>query len=190
MSEHLTERGRVTMGRNLTTGEMQPVRVVAYDGHPVFPCPKPTPKPRRPRKPLKRTKRVKKFGQKDVPRLKRKLWSLFSKYVRDRDGERCVSCNTFVANQAGHFIGRRKASVLFDPKNVHSQCAVCNLQLQGNAAGYALAIIDRYGVEELRRLERRSRVGHKWTAPDLQELIVALEKSGADYELTYYGKYL
>lgn len=191
-AEYLSEHAVKPYAVHRETGEALHVVSVSTDEWPIRPQPKPIPKPRRPRKSLKRMKRVKKLGQKDVPRLRRKLWSLFSRYVRNRDGGVCFTCPepNQNGNQAGHFYSRRIPSICYDPKNVHAQCSYCNEYLHGAPGAYSQNIVERYGKAELTRIRNRARTQHKWTAPDLQELIVALEKSGADYELAYYGKYL
>lgn len=125
-----------------------------------------------------------------VSTLENKLDRLFSRYVRDRDGNVCITCGKTVGDQnldAGHFIGRSRRSLRWDPKNCHSQCSIpCNKLRRGAPAEYALAILDRYGAEELRRLMLRKTLTRKWTAPELSALIDALQRDPAEFESLYY----
>lgn len=161
---------------------------------------KPEKREKRTRKPIARNyrpqrgKRPAKESKKHVPALKRRLWNLFRQYIRDRDGNVCVSCGKGGLEgkgwHAGHLFPAGQHNVIrFEPKNVSSQCYHCNMNLGGNGAAFAQTFIDRYGVEEFMRLSERSKVMKQWRAPELEELIAALEKSGADYEMLYAEKY-
>lgn len=68
---------------------------------------------------------------------------------------------------AGHFISRRHASTLFDEKNVHAQCASCNMFRNGQPHIYAERIIKDYGIEEFNALLDRGRVTRKFSKQDL-----------------------
>ena len=97
---------------------------------------------------------------------KDKAWKAFSIYVRTRDCLRftgdpeqgmCVTCKRlfpFKELQAGHFVGGRGNSVLFDERLVYSQCFHCNqkppMGLGGNYASYTLFMFDEgYSREEI-----------------------------------------
>lgn len=126
--------------------------------------------------------------------LVKKLDDAFALYVKERDGAVCVTCGRTITSKqdwhAGHFIGRTRFSLRWDPKNVHSQCGyVCNKVKRGAPKEYALAILDRYGVEEFRRLMRLKQVDRKFTRPEIEELIAALGTGGADFECLYAEKY-
>lgn len=174
---------------------------------PVTPIPKPTKPEKEPPKRIKRgqpiprssrpARKTKPARQRKAPiaRLKRKLDTLFSKYIKDRDGLVCITCKKTVEPQninCGHFIGRTRQSLRWDPKNSHSQCASpCNYHRRGAPAEYALAIIDRYGVDELKRLMARKLVDKHWTRPELVALIEPLERGdGATFEAMYYEQNL
>ena len=146
---------------------------------------------RRSSKPIARRVRPGRVRKTPLGRLKKKLDCLFAAYVKARDGRVCITCAAQPEGRnhhAGHFFRRGIMSLRWDPKNVHSQCGVpCNKYRRGALAEYAAAIIDRYGATELQRLAARSKVIRKWTRPDLERLIAALEKGGAEYELAYYS---
>jgi len=116
---------------------------------------------------VKRTP-LRKRSKNRLPTLKRKAWSLFSKYIRERDGNVCFTCGEY-GNQAGHFIHRD--SLDFEEKNIHAQCTRCNLNLSGNLAEYTLRMIDKYGREEVDELMARKHQIKRWTVGELEEII-------------------
>ncbi len=159
------------------------------------------PKPlRRSSKPLKRgpapnrTKRPARKRKGTTAKLFQALEKKFADYVKARDGNVCVTCGKTVEPgnlNAGHFIPRTRKSLIFDPANCHSQCAIpCNYSKRGAPREYALAILDKYGPAGLRRLMARKLIDKKWTRPELEYLIAAIDKSGADFECAYYERYL
>lgn len=121
--------------------------------------------------------------------LKRKLWALFSAYVKARDGATCVTCGKAGLEgaqlQAGHWISRARHSTIFHPLNCASQCNVCNLYGRGKPAEFAVYLLDKYGEAQVRSLVSRSNQLHAWKKPQLETLIAAIQKSGADYECAY-----
>lgn len=88
----------------------------------------------------------------------------------------CVTCEAKAhvrdkqAFHAGHFIGGRRASVIFHPMNCHPQCAQCNLYLHGNAAAYEDYMRATYGEDDVAVLKELSREDHKFTYEQLLEL--------------------
>jgi len=114
--------------------------------------------------------------------LKKKAWSMFSKYIRLRDcllttgtKERgvCFTCGrtyTFEQLQAGHFVGGRLNSILFLEDNVHAQCVKCNMFLHGNIMEYLPRMIELYGqkrVDELKSLRNKEK---KWAIGELESI--------------------
>ena len=156
----------------------------------------PKPKHRaKPRRAIRRKARPRRARRTSLAALKRTLWQHFASYVKARDGNVCFTCGAKGLEggnwHAGH--GIRKgghAAVMYDPKNVHSQCGACNIWRAGNTAEYMARLIDRYGYDEWLRLIRRSRTTKLWKAPELRELIAALERGAAEFECFYYSKYL
>jgi hypothetical protein len=146
------------------------------------------------RKPIKRKKPPNKLSQKNLPKLKRKLWALLTAYVKDRDGNTCVSCGKGGLSgkgwHGGHLFPAGKHNIIrYDPKNVHSQCFNCNIDLGGNGAAYAVWHMDKYGMDEFKRLSTLSRHMKSWRSYEIQELIEALQKGGHYYESLYAEKY-
>lgn len=76
-------------------------------------------------------------------------------HVRDKD-EPCISCGRFHQGMyhAGHYRSRGSAPHLaLDPRNLHKQCAPCNLHLHGNLIEYRKGLIQRHGVQFVEALE-------------------------------------
>ena len=87
--------------------------------------------------------------------LKKKLWIIFSKYIRLRDRNRCFTCDG-IGNQAGHFIPRSAGGVAlyFHEDNVHAQCSKCNLHMQGNVYEYGKRLGEKK-VQELMKIKQQ-----------------------------------
>ena len=96
------------------------------------------------------------------------VWRIFSKYIRIRDvnDEGYGQCVTWKAHtdpshtswihwkqgQAGHYWSRQIKPLLFEEKNVHLQCYVCNEIRNGEFAFYDEEIVRKYGLEEHARM--------------------------------------
>lgn len=153
-----------------------------------------TPPARSTRPIAKSDKKIPRRKTTPLAKLLDRLWDLFRRYVYERDGSVCISCGATGLEgrnrHAGHlFNAGNNAGIKFEPKNVHVQCFRCNIRLKGNGAPYALAVIDRYGLAEYKRLGAMRKAGHRWRVPQVRELIEALERSPADYECLYAEKY-
>jgi len=91
---------------------------------------------------------------------KKKTWKAFSDYIRTRDCLlttrtlercRCVTCRkefSYSEIQAGHAIGGRNNSILFDEELVNGQCKGCNGFGNGKYAEYSVWFIKKYGIKE------------------------------------------
>lgn len=76
-------------------------------------------------------------------------------HVRDKDLA-CISCGKFHAgmNHGGHYRSRGSAPHLaLDPRNVHRQCAPCNVYLHGNLINFRIGLVGRYGLAYVEELE-------------------------------------
>jgi NinG protein len=162
----------------------------------VIALPKPIAPEKAPPKPIARGRGLNRKRKTTLAQLKRQLWGLFALYVKERDGDTCITCGKAgligQSRQAGHWIRKdRHASVAYDPKNVHVQCNGCNGPGgRGMPHAYAAEIIRRYGQAEFDRLVNRARVTHEFKRWEIEELIAALRKGGAEYEMLYYSRYL
>lgn len=115
-----------------------------------------------------------------LPRLKKKLWKLFSEYIRRRDADedgnvKCFTCFRFshwTQLQAGHYIPQSIAlSLVFNEKNVHAQCPGCNLFKNGNMSVYAVELRKRYGENILEELQSLRKEGFRYTRVEYMEMI-------------------
>jgi hypothetical protein len=79
--------------------------------------------------------------------------------LRDRRDEAtfmCVSCGkieTLDHSNVSHYISRRHMSTRFDLHNIHLSCVACNKWKHGNPIQYRKALVEKYGQEEVDRLE-------------------------------------
>jgi len=80
---------------------------------------------------------------KPLPKLKKLAEKWFHKYIILRDKRICFTCGK-PGNQAGHFWHNK---LDFDERNLHCQCAYCNLYRSGNLAEYSAKLIKKYGQE-------------------------------------------
>ena len=115
--------------------------------------------------------------------LKKKLWIIFSLYVRMRDGLRttgskdwgfCFTCGRryhIKLLQAGHFISGRHNANLFSEKGTHAQCYNCNINLKGNTLEYRRKIIELYGEKYDLILEKENQQIKQFTVPELEKMI-------------------
>lgn len=129
--------------------------------------------PKKTKKPIKVKKR-KKSSEKTL--LKKKLWKVFSLWVRQRDDYTCFTCGRKgegAGMHAGHMVPKASGgmALYFHPLNVHGQCYHCNINLGGNGAVYAQKFIRKYGQEEFDNLmELKNRI-EKWSEQDYKDQI-------------------
>lgn len=130
---------------------------------------------------LRKTGFKKKLRKKSLASLKRKLWEVFSIFVRQREADQdgyaaCISCGKleyWKYLQAGHFLPKSLGlSIYFHPQNVWQQCSFCNLAKQGNAHHYAIALKKKFGegiVEELESIQRQPKKYYAWEYEEMIE---------------------
>jgi hypothetical protein len=126
--------------------------------------------------------------------LEKKLDLIFSKYIRLRDSDNgvffCCSCGALKPEQqmdAGHFISRKWRNTRWREDNVHGQCRADNRFGNGEAAGYAMFMIKKYGLEHVEMLHQLSRKTAKFTDSELEDMIKkykALVKEMSDAQKT------
>ena len=73
--------------------------------------------------------------------------------------------------QAGHAIGGRTGSVLFDVDIIRVQCPRCNIFLRGNYVVFVTKLIHEKGMEWWDAKLQASRQVRKWSRSELEELI-------------------
>lgn len=123
-----------------------------------------------------------------VSSVKKKVWALFSQYIRIRDCLKTTGCTSFglcitcgkryhiKLLQAGHFISGRHNANLFSERGTHAQCYNCNINLRGNTLEYRRKIIELYGEGADIELEREARQIKKYTVSDLETLTLYLKE--------------
>ena len=113
---------------------------------------------------------------KSIPELKKDLWKVFSRYIRERDGYICITCGKDlsvdkVSCDAGHFIPKTRGnSIYFCEENVNAQCSSCNRYQHGKLYEYAVRLEQKYGEGILQRLEEKMRQTKRFTRQELIEL--------------------
>ena len=118
--------------------------------------------------------------KKTVAKVKKRVWLLFSRYIRLRDclkttgspeyGE-CISCGntkSYSDLDAGHFVPKH-ANNYFSQLGVHAQCRHCNSFLHGNQLGYRRGLVELYGEEMVEVLELENRPTKKFTILELED---------------------
>lgn len=123
-------------------------------------------------------------GKKTKTKQRKKLWKLFSKFIRERDEYTCYTCGKQAEGSgmhAGHFITGATCppSLYFDERNVHAQCYHCNINLSGNWVLYEERMLEDYGAEIVQELKdaRTQKMGEVWEIEDYDKLI---EKYGEE----------
>ncbi len=84
--------------------------------------------------------------------LKKKAWTIFSKWIRNRDNNTCITCGKStpeVSIHAGHYCHNRES---FNERNIHAQCMGCNWRKKGNMRYYTIKMIEWYGIEYVKKL--------------------------------------
>jgi hypothetical protein len=117
------------------------------------------------------TKRVIKSKEKSITYYKKKLWEVFSLYIRQRDNFTCFTCGRKGEGggmHAGHFIPKSVGGIdlYFNEENVNAQCYNCNINLGGNQYVYGLKLGDK-----AQKLYERKGIYTKWGAQEYKEKI-------------------
>lgn len=134
-------------------------------------------KPKRRTEPLSGSRtQIKRSKPKTIPRniLVKRLDSIFSQYIRQRDDGVCFTCGIkkdWKEMQCGHFYTRGRYPTRWDEMNCNCQCVGCNIFLKGNYINYTRKMIDIYGREAIDTLEVKSLSTDKIPTPVLLEMI-------------------
>ena len=118
-----------------------------------------------------------------IPRLRDKVWSVFSLFIRSKgsvDGfNRCVTCGVtlpITELHAGHFLHGKNKATFLEEDNVHPQCVKCNLYLSGNLLEYYPFMEKKYGTIRIEELKITHKRIHFWKRYDLEELLDKYKK--------------
>jgi predicted RNA-binding Zn-ribbon protein involved in translation (DUF1610 family) len=122
-----------------------------------------------------------KARKRNKPQMERKLWKVFSEYIRLRDSNsqgvgKCISCGKWLhwkEAHAGHYIPRVAIfkAIKYHEWNVNLQCPYCNKFLEGNSDSYRSNLIDKIGKEAVDWLSEHKRDGLNWKISDYEEKI-------------------
>lgn len=132
-----------------------------------------THEPLRAKATLKANPKPKKQAKPMVSKLKKEADKWFSKYVRFRDGNVCITCGTVGEKgmQAGHFQSRRYNSTRYEEENVNAQCYRCNVLFYGEQYKYANEVDLKYGTGTATKLAKLAATPHQFTIEELQQII-------------------
>lgn len=99
-------------------------------------------------------------------RREKTLWKWFSLYIRLRDCEsngfaKCITSGKYIyfrEMDAGHYIPQKNNyGVMYDERNVHAQSKNDNCYGHGEVEKYRVALVDKYGLDEVEDLEEKSK---------------------------------
>ncbi len=126
-----------------------------------------------------KVKVVKKKSE-SISSLKKKLWTVFSLYIRQRDKFTCFTCGKKGEGSgmhAGHFIPKSVGGIAlyFHEDNVHAQCYHCNINLGGSQYEYSLRLGKK--AEELSKMKG---IYTKWTVEDYKNKIEFYRKQNGN----------
>lgn len=115
---------------------------------------------------------LKKKSKQKTPVLKRKLWKVFSVFIKKRDKGICFTCDRKCSGygyHAGHFIPKSIGglALYFDEENVHGQCYNCNINLGGNQYEFG----KRLGEDRVKSLYAKKKSDTKWDIEDYLQRI-------------------
>lgn len=101
--------------------------------------------------------------------LRGMLWNVFSRFIRERDAGKCISCSaqkTYAELQAGHYapVGGTSIVLWFDEKNVNGECEPCNAFDRFHLVPMRKNLIKKYGIDTVENIDKihRSQQSHKW----------------------------
>lgn len=126
---------------------------------------------------MKRTQ-LKKQSKVKISVLKKKLWKIFSEYIRKRDRFTCFICGRKGEGggiHSGHFIPKSIGGIelYFNEENVHACCYHCNINLGGNLYEYGMKL----GKETVDRLYKIKNTNiSKWSEQDYLNKIEEYKK--------------
>jgi len=106
----------------------------------------------------RKRKAIKAFKDTDKATQARITRTVCHKYILTRDeGQPCISCGSYPKRyEAGHFMSSGgNGNVRYNEKNIHAQCHKCNCYLSGNLNMYRVSLIEKIGLSEVEKLEKK-----------------------------------
>lgn len=107
------------------------------------------------------------------------LQVLFNRFIRQRDGNFCFTCDKIVSGKvdASHLYSvGNYPSVRFNELNVHSGCIKCNRYNGGMVNEYRLNFVKKYGQEKLDELDHLAHQDIRLSIDEVQALIIHYKK--------------
>lgn len=111
-------------------------------------------------------------------KIVKKLDSIFSKYIRQRNAingvAECFTCgkkDDWKKLQCGHFQSRRFYATRWDETNCQVQCAGCNVFRYGEQFKFSVNLDNRFGNGTSARLETKAKEILKISTPELEDMI-------------------
>lgn len=119
-----------------------------------------------------------------VSQADKKLWPVFSEFIRLRDADENGMCSCFTCGlmrhwkqmDCGHGLGRQHKSTKYHEKNNHAQCKRCNGFEGGMRERYKENVDKKYGKGTWDLLEMMSRKPSKWGVFEIEQLIIYYRK--------------
>jgi hypothetical protein len=119
---------------------------------------------------------------KELSKLKKRADTIWSKYIRYRDGEvkngewqsLCITCQQWKplkSMQCGHFVSRTCNLLRYDEENTNAQCVGCNMFKGGEQYEYARQLDLKYGDGTAEKLHNQRHINHKLTITELEQII-------------------
>lgn len=100
------------------------------------------------------SKATKKKKPPTISKLKKKLDTLFSLYIRGKYPKECYTCgNTGVRLQNGHFVTRMYLATRWEEDNCRPQCRVCNCMRQGMPIDFEERLRKELGNERVEEMK-------------------------------------
>ena len=108
-------------------------------------------------------------------KLVKKLDTVFSLYIRDRD-KKCCTCGSVKNLTCGHLITRSKYSTRWNERNAFAQCKSCNFRHEYQPEIMTSWYIKKFGAEQYQSLVRLSNEVAKFSNTDLEMTISEYQK--------------
>ncbi len=104
---------------------------------------------------------------------------VFNAWIRKRDTlpDRtfiCISCGKYKSNKemdCGHFYPKTFAMTRFNEDNNHGECVQCNRMDSNHLIGYKLRLLEKIGLERMKKLKELHNKPFKWDRYELELLI-------------------
>lgn len=122
----------------------------------------------------------------------KKLWKVFSEYIRLRDADengiaKCFTCGLprhWTKGDCGHGIGRQHKATKFNEKNNQFQCKKCNGFEGGKREVYKVNMDKKYGAGTWDLMEVMARQPYRWGKFEIDTLTEHYKKLVAELKTT------